>query len=171
MYGLINIGGKEIAMEANAFSPYVYRQLFHEDFLVEAQKEPPAPDLFQKMGFVMAKQAEHLGTPELMKLSVEQFYEWLMQFDALDIASRLTATKFGAIFVIDREIEVAVCMFERELCRFACGIGNFEPVFVAGADVAFFGLFGRNRRCLKDIVVRLCGVILACRANLKRLGC
>lgn len=85
MYGLINIGGKEIAMEANAFSPYVYRQLFREDFLVEAQKEPPAPDLFQKMGFVMAKQAEHLGTPELMKLSVEQFYEWLMQFDALDI--------------------------------------------------------------------------------------
>lgn len=85
MYGLIDIGGKEVAMEANALSPYVYRQLFHEDFLTETQKEPPAPDLFQKMGFVMAKQAEHLGTAELMKLTIDSFYEWLMQFDALDI--------------------------------------------------------------------------------------
>lgn len=84
-YGLVKVGGQEVAMEANALSPYVYRQLFHEDFLAETQKAEPAPDLFQKMGYVMAMQAAHLGTAELMKLTIDGFYEWLTQFDALDL--------------------------------------------------------------------------------------
>lgn len=89
MYGLVKIGETEIPMEANAFSPYVYRQVFHEDFLMEIQKNPPAPDLFQKMGYIMTKQAEIKKTSDLMKLTLDGFYEWLCQYDALDI---ITAT-------------------------------------------------------------------------------
>lgn len=85
MRGFVHIGEHEIEMEANALSPYAYRQVFHEDFLLELQKTPPAPDLFQKMGFIMAKQAELSKTADIMKLTESQFYEWLCQFDALDV--------------------------------------------------------------------------------------
>ena len=85
MFKNVKVGEKEIPMEANAFSPYVYRQIFHEDFLIEIQKTQPAPDLFQKMGYVMAKQAETKSISELMKLNIEGFYEWLCQFDAFEL--------------------------------------------------------------------------------------
>lgn len=86
MYGKVHIGEKEIEMVANAASPYIYRQVFHEDFLKKIQEKDIEPDLFVKMGFIMMKQAEK-GTKmsDLMKLTMDSFYEWLFGFEAMDV--------------------------------------------------------------------------------------
>lgn len=83
MKGTVQIGDKKIDMVANAFSPYLYKQIMREDFLVKVQEKDPDPDLFVKMGFVMAKQAE-LERSELYKLSMEEYFEWLEGFDPMD---------------------------------------------------------------------------------------
>lgn len=38
MYGKIMIGTKETAMLANAASPYLFKQVFHEDFLLVSRR-------------------------------------------------------------------------------------------------------------------------------------
>lgn len=85
MRGVVTIGSKEVGMVANAASPYIYKQVFHEDFLAKLQADNPDTDLFQKMGYIMAKQDELDKMSDLMKLTADGFYEWLMQFDAMDI--------------------------------------------------------------------------------------
>lgn len=85
MYGTVQIGEKNVGMLANAASLYVYKNIFHEDFLKKMQEEKPDEDLFQKMGFVMAKQAEIEKPSELMKLNIDNYYEWLYGFEALDV--------------------------------------------------------------------------------------
>lgn len=85
MYGKVKIGDKEVGMLANAASLYIYKNIFHEDFLKKIQAEEPDGDIFQKMGFVMAKQAEIEKPSELMKLNIDSFYEWLQNFEALDV--------------------------------------------------------------------------------------
>ena len=85
MFGKVLIDGKEVEMAANAASPYIYRQISHEDFLAKAQEETPDPDIFQKMGFVMAKQAESDKIADLMKIPIDEFYEWLTQFEPLSV--------------------------------------------------------------------------------------
>lgn len=89
MLGSVNIGEKNVEIVANAATPYIYKQVFGEDFLVKIQEKNPDPDLFQKMGFVMAMQAEIKSIPELMRLNINKFYEWLFQFEPMDV---LTAT-------------------------------------------------------------------------------
>ena len=85
MRGTINIGGKEVGMLANAASPHYYKQIFKEDFLQRSQENPPDMGIFEKMGFVMAKQAEGLKHSEMMNVSVDSFFEWLEGFEAMDI--------------------------------------------------------------------------------------
>lgn len=85
MQGTVKIGDKNVLMVANAASVYVYRSIFKEDFLVKAQDKNPDPDIFQKMGFVMAKQAETNKMSELMNITIDEFYDWLVQFEPLDI--------------------------------------------------------------------------------------
>ena len=85
MYGKVQIGNETVEMVANAASPYIYKHIFREDFLLKIREAEPEADLFQKMGYVMAKQAEINGMSELMKLTIDGFYEWLMQFEAMDI--------------------------------------------------------------------------------------
>lgn len=96
MFGKVNIGGKEVAMAANAATPFFFTQLFKQDFFVESQKvtegnEGAAVDLFSKVGFIMAKQAEFNETPAKMhalmnKLSLTDYIAWLEEFEAMDIA-------------------------------------------------------------------------------------
>lgn len=85
MYGKVQIGNETVEMVANAASPYIYKQIFREDFLKKIREPDPDPDLFQKMGYVMMKQAEVKGMPELMKLNIDGYYEWIMQFNPMDI--------------------------------------------------------------------------------------
>ena len=85
MKGIVKIGEKEVGMVANAASPYIYKQVFHEDFLTKLQAKEPETDLFQKMAYIMAKQAELPNLSDLMKLTEQGFYEWLLQFESMDV--------------------------------------------------------------------------------------
>lgn len=82
MRGTVKIGRCDVEMVANAASPYLFKTLFHEDFLLKVQEKEPEPDLFVRMGYVMAMQAAK-KTPEVLKLKTEDFLAWLEQFDAL----------------------------------------------------------------------------------------
>ena len=87
MYAQIRIGDKDVGMLANAASSYIYKQVFHEDLLRKFQDMGAEPDtqIGEKMGFIFAKQAEVQNPSELMKLTMDDFLEWLTQFDPLDI--------------------------------------------------------------------------------------
>lgn len=81
----VKIGEKYVEMVGNAASVYVYKQLFREDFLQKVQAAEPDPDLFQKMGFVFARQAESSSISDLMNMSIDDYYNWLSGFEALDV--------------------------------------------------------------------------------------
>ena len=84
MRGTVNISNIDVEMAANAATPFVYKTLFHEDLLVLFQSPNPSPDLFTKLGYVMAMQAQK-PTTELMKLTMDGFYQWCEQFESIDI--------------------------------------------------------------------------------------
>ena len=84
MRGTIQISGIEYEAAANAASPFLYRQIFHEDFLKKVQEKEPDVEIIQKMFFVMVSQAEK-PTAEVLKLTVEDYIEFLEQFDPMDI--------------------------------------------------------------------------------------
>ena len=88
----IEIGAKNVEMTANAASPIFFKQCFHEDFKLIRQKlykidtEDPEfqaglEELFEKMGYIMAKQAE--GTQK--EASYDGFVEWLESFNPFDL--------------------------------------------------------------------------------------
>lgn len=86
MYGKVKIGNKEIEMVANGATPYRFKQLFHEDLLrlaVKSGDEIDNVNLFIQAGFIMAKQAEKA---DFSTLNIEDFYNWLEEFEANDVA-------------------------------------------------------------------------------------
>lgn len=85
MKGTVKIGSKEVGMVANAASPYIYKQVFQEDFLTKLQQKTPDVDTFQKMAFVMAKQDETSDMSVLMKLTEKDFWTWLLEFESMDV--------------------------------------------------------------------------------------
>lgn len=85
MRGTVRLGNKEVGMLANAASPFIYRQLFKIDFLKEVQAAEVDPNAITRMGYIMAMQAEKSTTECMSKLTMDGFYEWLEQFDGLDI--------------------------------------------------------------------------------------
>lgn len=85
MYKDITIGSKTVGMAANALSPYLFKRLFREDFLKELQKPEPDTDLFVKMGFIFAKQAEVNDLAKLTTLNETDFFKWLQDFEPLDV--------------------------------------------------------------------------------------
>lgn len=80
----IKIGDRDVEMLANAASPYIFRTLFGQDFIKESQNPDPDVHLMEKMGFVMAMQAE-LPIEKLFSLDIKDFYKWLVGFDPLDV--------------------------------------------------------------------------------------
>lgn len=85
MYKDVTIGSKTVGMAANALSPYLFKQVFRSDFLKEIQKPEPDEDLFVKMGFIFAKQAEVTELSKLTKLNETDFFKWLQDFEPLDV--------------------------------------------------------------------------------------
>ena len=88
----VKIGTKNVEMVANAASPIFFRQCFGEDFklirqkLYQMDKEDAAfssglEELFEKMGYIMAKQAE--GTHR--EASYDDFIAWMEDFAPLDL--------------------------------------------------------------------------------------
>lgn len=84
MRGKIAIQDKEFEAAANAASPYIYKNIFHEDFLQKLQAPEPDTEIFQKMFFVMVSQAEKTTT-EALNLTIEDYLKFLDQFDPMEI--------------------------------------------------------------------------------------
>lgn len=84
MKKVINIAGKEVEAVANAASPYLYRQVFGEDFLLSFDPEKPDPSLLEKMFFIMQAQAS-MDFREVLKLNMEDFFTFMCGFGAMDI--------------------------------------------------------------------------------------
>ena len=87
MFKTIRIGDKDVGMLANAASPYIFKQVFHEDLLKKfAEMETDLDQsIGEKLGFVFAKQAETDDISALMKLNMDNFLTWLYGFDPLDV--------------------------------------------------------------------------------------
>ena len=86
MRGIVNIGDKGVEMLATASTPIRLRQVFGLDYFSVVTKKPEESemiDLYTKLGFVMAKQAEGA---DMNALTLVDFYDWLDQFEPLDIA-------------------------------------------------------------------------------------
>lgn len=86
MFRVIKIGEKEVEMVATAATTYRYKQIFRRDYYRELNAEDRDQydnvDIYTRMGFVMAKQAEKA---DMSKLNEEDFFEWLEQFDPVDL--------------------------------------------------------------------------------------
>lgn len=89
MKGTINISGKDVEMYANAMTPVIFKRVFHKDFLMESQKKDVDLTLFQELGFVMAQQAAKPAKELMTGLTVDEYYEWLEEFGALDIINKV----------------------------------------------------------------------------------
>ena len=97
MKKVITIGEKDVELVANAASPYVYKQIFREDFLRKMQEKEPDLETIQRICFVMVKQAE-LSTSDLLKLAIEDYLAWLEDFEPMDILNAgedITTAYFG----------------------------------------------------------------------------
>ena len=88
----ITIGTKNIELVANAASPYLYKQVFHEDYLLQSRKlaeeedsavvDSTAADMFVKLGYIMANQA---SAKDMTRLNYDGFLNWLSQFEPNDV--------------------------------------------------------------------------------------
>lgn len=90
MKGNIKIGEHDVEMLANGLTPVLYRRIFHKDFLMESQNAEADLTIFQELGFVMARQAEEgVSTKDLMDTSIDAYYEWLQQYEAMDVINSI----------------------------------------------------------------------------------
>jgi hypothetical protein len=107
----LHIDGITVEAVANAFTPILYRQIFHKDFMTEIQgfaklkgkkteeytDEDTALALdrtqaFSRIAFVMKEQATGKTIKELVKLSDIDFFEWLATFEPMAFESVTTIT-------------------------------------------------------------------------------
>lgn len=85
MRGTIKIGDRDVEMVANGATPFIFKRVFRKDFLAETQKEDM--DVYAELAFVMSQQAEKPMTELLNSLKIEDFYEWIEGFEAMDIVT------------------------------------------------------------------------------------
>lgn len=82
----IDVNGKKITLTSNGLTPIVFKMLFKKDIIKQITGSDDgitvATDNAPELGFVMNMQA--LGV-DPMKLTMAQFYEWLTQFEPLDL--------------------------------------------------------------------------------------
>lgn len=103
MRGTINIGEKSIDMVANGATPFIYKKVFRRDFLAStaANEKEPDMDAFTQLGFIMAMQAQKPLAELVNGLKIEDFYEWIEGFEALDLVTH--ATEIFALYQAQAE--------------------------------------------------------------------
>ena len=91
MFGVVEVGNNEISMVSNGATPYRFKQVFKRDLLkffadaVDGKVDDgDAADIAQKLGYIMAMQAEKA---DMMKLNEETFYSWMEQFESSDLVA------------------------------------------------------------------------------------
>lgn len=87
MYGTVTISGKEIGFLANASTSFRYKNIFGIDLIaLLAKGDEGAVDDYERLAFVMAKQAEKA---DMNTLTAEDFYLWLESFEFTDLVEAL----------------------------------------------------------------------------------
>lgn len=88
MYGKVTISGKETGFLANASTPFRYKNIFNIDLISLLSKgdDEGAVEEYEKLAFVMAKQAEKA---DMSTLTAEDFYTWLDAYEFTDLVEAL----------------------------------------------------------------------------------
>lgn len=81
---------KKITFTANGATALYYKQFFKKDLMQEISGESEgslelATDKIPELAFIMAKQADKA---DMMKLTYQNYIEWLELFDALDLTMK-----------------------------------------------------------------------------------
>lgn len=87
----ITIGDENVAVVANAATPFIYSKIFNDDLLRGMQKDPEDVSRFIRLAFTMAKQAD-TSSAELMqgKVTEDDFVSWLEKYEFMDICDATT---------------------------------------------------------------------------------
>lgn len=84
MFKTLTIDGKDVALVANAATPFRYKQVFHKDLLSilgnEAEAEAQGVEAVTQLAYIMNKQAEKA---DMNKLNEDEFIVWLEGFSAM----------------------------------------------------------------------------------------
>lgn len=97
MRGTIKIGDKDVEMLANGASPFLFKRIFHKDFLLATGSgEDIDVDVITEMGFVMYMQTQKEFKEILDTVTPSDFYEWVCGFEALDLP--MAAPSIFALF-------------------------------------------------------------------------
>ena len=96
MRGTVKIGERDVDMLANAASPFIYKKIFHKDFLMTVgtnyvdadgkQKTDVDTNAITEMAFVMHMQTVKTFKEILDTVTVEDFVAWISEFEPLDFA-------------------------------------------------------------------------------------
>ncbi len=96
MRGTVKIGERDVDMLANAASPFIYKKIFHKDFLMTVgtnyvdadgkQKTDVDTNAITEMAFVMHMQTVKTFKEILDTVTVDDFGAWVSEFEALDFA-------------------------------------------------------------------------------------
>ena len=85
MRGTVKIGDRDVVMVTNGATPFLYKKVFRKDFLATTQKEDL--DVYTELGYIMAMQAERPLAELVNGLSIEDFYKWVEEFEAMDVVN------------------------------------------------------------------------------------
>lgn len=103
MRGTIKIGDKDVEMLANGASPFLFKRIFHKDFLLATSDRKDADmDVIAEMGFIMHMQTQKEFKEILDSVTQADFYEWVGEFEALDLP--MAAPKIFALYKGQEEI-------------------------------------------------------------------
>ena len=96
MFNKIMIGDREVSLNAVASCDLYYRQIFHED-PTKLQYSPDFDEaamigFCQRMGFIMAMRSEK-SRQEMMTLNEDAFFDWMDEFDRVDLLNALPDIK------------------------------------------------------------------------------
>ena len=82
----IKIGDKEVTLRATAAVPYLYREEFGQDMLLDMAEANSGSNttLFTRLAYVMARPADKSQTPE-------NIIDWLDEFETFDIYQAVPA--------------------------------------------------------------------------------
>jgi hypothetical protein len=89
MFAEIQIGAEMVPMEANAATPFRFKQVFKRDFLALASKgleDAEAAEVGAQLAYIMAMQG---AKADMTKLNEDAFYAWLEGFGPNDIMMAL----------------------------------------------------------------------------------
>lgn len=81
MIGTITFGDKAVLLEANAATPYRYKQVFHKDLLkliTGTLEDSEAAYTAMELAFIMAMSAEK---QDMSQLTEEKYLNWLEGFN------------------------------------------------------------------------------------------